>query len=83
MIHISGNYYLKTDAMQYIICEKVITQKGTTKYRDLAFCGNLTQLKNWLFDRMIRDNVELLQNIDKCIELSNKIDEKFSIKETE
>ena len=78
MIHIEGNYYLDADTYQFIVCEKKERKSGKDKgeefYEQIAFCGNLSQVKDWLFTQELRDNIGLLENIDKCIELSKTID---------
>ena len=75
MIHIEGNYYLDADTYQFIVYEKVISKKnGRESYNPRAFCGNLFQLKDWLINKEIFDNIELLNNISRCEELSKTID---------
>lgn len=75
MIKINDRWFLGSDAMQFILYEKTISKKnGKDVYSPRAFCGNLFQLKNWLINKEVFDNMELLENIDKCIELSNTID---------
>lgn len=75
MIKITDRWYLDSDSMQFIIYEKTISKKnGKEVYNPRAFCGNLFQLKNWLINKELFDNIELLNNIRRCEELSNTID---------
>ena len=75
MIKINDRWFLGSDSMQFILYEKTISKKnGKEVYNPRALCGNLFQLKNWLINKELLDNIELLGNIDKCIELSNTID---------
>lgn len=78
MIHIEGNYYLDADRFQFIICEKKVAVTGKNAgqeyYDQVAFCGNLFQVKNWLFTQEVRSNIEILKNIEECVKLSNTID---------
>lgn len=79
MIKITDKWYLDSDKYQFIICEKKIAQKGENigneYYDQVAFCGNLFQVKSWLMNEEIRADLELLNNIDKCIRLSNSINQ--------
>ena len=80
---INDKYYLDTDAFSYIIKEKKIRKKnGQIYYDPIAFCGNLVQLKDYLINKEILENIELLNNIDEVIKLSHAIDKVF-VGETE
>ena len=78
MIKITERFHIEADRFQFIVLEKKISQEGknpgSIKYDPVAFCGNLFQLKNWIFNQDIRDNIDLLNNLNKCVELSNTID---------
>jgi len=74
MIQINDRWYLGSDAFQFIVYEKAINKKGKEAFYPRAYCGNLFQLKNWLINKELFDNVELLENIKRCEELSNTID---------
>ena len=78
MIKITERFYIEADRFQFIVLEKKISKEGknvgSVKYDPVAFCGNLFQLKNWIYNQEIRDNIDLLNNITKCVELSNTID---------
>lgn len=74
MLKITDRWYLGSDSMQFIAYEKTTNRKGEEIYNPRAFCGNLFQLKNWLINKEILDNIELLNNIKRCEELSNTID---------
>ena len=78
MIHIEGNYYLDADRYQFIVCERKVKKEGkdigSEYYDQVAFCGNLFQVKNWLFNEEVRSNIEIFKNIEECVKLSNTID---------
>lgn len=75
MIKITDRWYLDSDRFQFIIREKKLSKKDGKEYLDpTAFCGNLFQVKNWLLNQEIKDNLGLIENIDECIRLSNTID---------
>lgn len=75
MIHIEGDYYLDSDRYQFIINRKMVNKKtGEEYFNPVAFCGNLFQVKNWLFNEEIRNDLQILKNIEECVKLSNSID---------
>lgn len=82
MIHIEGNYYLDSDKYQFIVCEKKKRlsgrEIGEDYYDPVAFCGNLLQLKDWLFTQELRDNLNLLNNLEECIKLAYSIDKSLA-----
>lgn len=82
MIELSERWFLDSDNLQFILYEKTMGQDGKRKgvevFTAKAFCGNIEQLKNWIINQELKDNIELLNNIDKCIELSNTIDRSLS-----
>ena len=77
-IKVTDKYYIDADRFQFIALEKKTAKEGKNAGKEwfdpVAFCGNLFQLKNWIFNQEIRDNIELINNISKCVELSNTID---------
>ena len=78
MIKITDRFYIDSDKFQFIVLERKIAKEGknvgSVKYDPVAFCGNLFQLKNWIYNQEIRENIDLLNNMNKCVELSNTID---------
>ncbi len=81
MRKINDKYFLDTDAFSYIIREKKIRKNGKEFYDPIAFCGNLVQLKDYLVNKEVREDINLLDNIDKVIELSHTIDKVFATTE--
>lgn len=75
MIKITDRWYLDSDRFQFIVKEKKLSKKDGKEYLDpVAFCGNLFQVKNWLLNQEMKDDLSLIENIDECIKLSNSID---------
>lgn len=80
MIKITDKYYLDSDPMQFIISERSVVQDvksknyGQERFTQVAFFGNLEQLKHWLVNKSLMENLDLLNNIDECIKLSRTID---------
>lgn len=78
MIKLTEKYYLDSDEMQFIVKEKKTRQTGKNTgqeiYEPIAFCGNLKQIKNFMINRIVIDDLDILVNIDKLNEISNKID---------
>lgn len=79
MIKINDRYYIKTDSMQYILCEKVIVQDeksknyGKERYDNVAYYGNIESLKAGLIEKELKENIQSLENIDKIIEIKNEL----------
>ncbi len=77
MIKISDKYYLETDALNYILKEKKIRKDGKKKgeeyYENIAYFGRIEHLYNYIIEKEIKENIELLNNIEKVIELKREI----------
>ena len=68
MLKINDKYYLDSDRFQFIVREKYIgtdgKRKGEEVFKDVAFCGNLFQVKAWIMQNEIRSDLTLLENIE-------------------
>lgn len=79
MLKINEKYYLDSDSLQYILIEKGVVQKedsenyGKETFKNVGYYGTLEGLKQSLLEKEIKDNIELLNNIDKVIELKNEL----------
>ena len=79
MIKITDRYYLDSDSLQYILIERSVVQKeGSKNYRkkkfsNIGYYSTLESLKKSLLEKEIKENLELLNNIDKVIEIKNEI----------
>ena len=79
MIKLTNKYYLDTDSYNYILIEKTIVQKEDSKnygketFKNIAYYGNVESLYAGLIEREIKENVELLGNVEKIIEIKNEI----------
>ena len=64
---------------QYILIEKSVVQKedsenyGKETFKNVGYYGTLKLLKQSLLEKEIKDNIELLNNTDKVIELKNEL----------
>ena len=80
MLKINENYYLDSDDLQYILLKKTtITNKesknfGKEMFKNIGYYGTLESLKKSLLEKEIKDNIELLNNIDKVVELKNELE---------
>ena len=78
MLKITDRWYVDTDPFQFIVYEKTTTKTGKNPGKESlvarAYCGTLTQLKNWLMNREIMDDNKMLKNIKECERLSRTID---------
>ena len=79
MIKIDEKYYLDSDSVQYILMEKSIVTKEDSKncgkevFKNIGYYGTLEHLKVALLEKEIKDNLELLNNIDRVIEIKNEL----------
>lgn len=79
MIKITDKYYLDSDSCNYILLEKHIVQDekcktyGKEVYKNVAYYGSVRSLYNGLIEREIKENIELLNNIEKIIELKEEM----------
>ena len=79
MIKITDKYYLDSDSCNYILIEKSIVKKedsknyGTETFKNIAYYGNIEGLSNGIIEKEIKENIELLNNIDKIIAIKNEI----------
>lgn len=80
MLKINENYYLDSDDLQYILLKKTtVTNKesknfGKEMFKNIGYYGTLESLKKSLLEKEIKDNIELLNNIDKVVELKNELE---------
>ena len=80
MIKLTNKYYLDTDSCNYILMEKSIVQKedsknyGNETFKNIGYYGSLESLKISLIEKEIKDNLDLLNNIDKIIELKKELE---------
>lgn len=47
---------------------------GKETFKNVGYYGTLEKLKQSLLEKEIKDNIELLNNIDKIIELKNELE---------
>lgn len=79
MIKITDKYYLDTDSCNYILMERSIVKDEKSKncgkevFKNIAYFGSIENLYNGIIEREIKENVELLNNIEKVIELKKEI----------
>lgn len=79
MLKINEKYYIDSDSCNYVLLEKSIVQDEKSKnygkevYKNVAYYGNANSLYNGLIEKEIKENIELLNNIEKIIELKEKM----------
>ena len=79
MLKINEKYYIDSDSCNYILLEKSVIQDEKSKnygkeiYKNVAYYGNVKSLYNGLLEKEIKDNVELLSNIEKLIEIKEEL----------
>lgn len=79
MLKINEKYYIDTDKCNYILLEKSIIQDEKSKnygkevYKNVAYYGSVNSLYAGLIEKEIKENIELLNNIDKIIQLKDEL----------
>ena len=79
MLKINEKYYIDSDSCNYILLEKSVVQDEKSKnygkevYKNIAYYGNVNSLYNGLIEKEIKENIELLNNIEKIIELKEEM----------
>ena len=79
MLKINEKYYIDSDSCNYILLEKNIVKDQKSKnygkevYKNVAYYGNVNSLYNGLIEKEIKENIELLNNIKKIIELKEEM----------
>lgn len=76
-IQINDKYRLESDDLQYILSKKFINKKGEEKYKPIAFANKLEQIATYLYEQSIKDNLELLENLNKCIAMKKDLEKKL------
>lgn len=82
MLKITDKYYLDSDNCNYILIEKTIVQKEDSKnlgkevFKNIAYYGNIESLYKGIIEKEIKENIELLNNIKKVIEIKDGLKEK-------
>lgn len=79
MIKINEKYYFDSDSVQYILIEKsLVTKEGSKNqgkeiFKNIGYYGSLESLKVALLEKEIKDNLDLLNNIDRVIEIKKEL----------
>lgn len=79
MIKLTDEYYLDTDSCNYILMKKSIVQKedsknyGSESFKNVAYYGTIESLYSGLIERKLKENIEILNNIEKIIEIKNEL----------
>lgn len=80
MLKINDNYYIGSDNLQYILIKKRIVNKedssnyGKEVFENVGYYSTIESLKSSLLEKEIKENIELLNNIDKIIELKKELE---------
>ncbi len=84
MIQLNDKYYLDSDVFNFILLERSIIKDensknfGQERFDPIAYCGTLEQVRSFIFEKEIRADINLLTNIDKCIELKDELMRKIN-----
>lgn len=73
MQKLNDKYYLDTDSLNYILLERKVYEKGKNigeeYFVNVGYYGKLEHLYMSLIEKEIKDDLGLIENISKVVEL--------------
>ena len=79
MEKITEKYYLGSNKSTFILYEKKISTTGKETYKNLGYMATLEAVYTTLLNKELREDLELLNNIEKVSKMINELRE-FTIK---
>lgn len=77
MKKLNDKYYLDSDTYNLILCEKMIVKKGKNQgqeyYEPIGYYASIKDLYKAIIEKEIKSDLNLLDNIQKVVELINEI----------
>lgn len=77
MKKLNDKYYLDSDNYNLILCEKKTAKKGKNQgqeyYEQIGFYGRIEDLYKAIVEREIKSDLDILDNIQKVVDLINEI----------
>lgn len=84
MLKLTETYFIDSDTRNYILIEKNTIKKEESKnfgediFTNIGYFGTLEQLKMFIIEKEIKGDLELLNNIEKTIELKETINKRLN-----
>ena len=79
MEKITEKYYLGSNKSTFILYEKKISATGKETYKNLGYMATLEAVYTTLINKELREDIELLNNIEKINEMIKELRE-FTVK---
>ena len=73
MLAITKNYYLGSNKNSFTLFEKKISDSGKETMKNLGYFSTLDQVYDALMKKEIKDNMDLLNNIQKVAEMIEEL----------
>lgn len=82
MLRIAKEYYLDSDSYNFTLYERKISQSGKTKgeeyFKALGYYGSIKNLYEAIIQREVSDDLGLIENMNKIINLMEEIKDGLS-----
>lgn len=75
MIKIAEKYYLDANKNTYILYEKKIAASGKENYKNIGYFANINAIYEALINKKIKDDIIVINNIKKIVNLINELKE--------
>lgn len=79
MEKITDKYYLGSSKSTYILYEKKISTTGKETYKNIGYMATLEAVYTTLLEKEIKENISILNNIEKITEMVKELRE-FTVK---
>lgn len=73
MEKICENYYLGANKNNYILYERKVNEEGVESFKKLGYYTSLEAVYNALMNKEIKDDLSVINNIKRIIELVNEL----------
>jgi hypothetical protein len=75
MEKITDKYYLGSNKSTFILYEKKISSSGKENYKNIGYLASLDAVYNTLIEKEIREDLSLINNIEKICDMINELKE--------
>lgn len=69
MLKITEKYYLGSNKNNFVLYERKVSETGNERFKNIGYICTLDALYQTLIEKEIRENLELLNNIEKINEI--------------
>ena len=85
LLRINEKYYIDSDSCNYILIEKHVIQDKKSKnygketFKNIAYYGTIESLYKGLIEKELKENINLLNNIEQIISIKADLVEKVEV----